>query len=77
LRGETLGIVASAGTIEQKQRITLAMEYVQQHGAITNREYRELTGATDTTVLRDLEILLARGVLKSVGKGRSRKYTLP
>ncbi len=74
---ETLNVVASTVNIEQKQRIKLAMEYVQQHGAITNREYRELTGATDTTVLRDLEILLERGVLKSVGKGRSRKYTLP
>jgi len=74
---ETLNIVTSAGSIEQKQRIKLAMEYVQQHGAITNREYREITGTTDTTALRDLEILLERGVLKPIGKGRSRKYTLP
>jgi predicted HTH transcriptional regulator len=74
---ETLGVVSSTGTIEQKQRITRAMEYVQRHGAITNREYREVTGATDTTALRDLEILLERGVLKAVGKGRARKYTLP
>ena len=72
-----LSAVTSTGTIEQKQRIKLAMEYVQRHGAITNREYREVTGATDTTALRDLEILLERGVLKSVGKGRARKYTLP
>ena len=53
------------------------MEHVQRHGSITNREYREITGAKDTTVLRDLEILLDRGVLKATGKGRSRKYTLP
>ena len=75
---ERLGVVmTSTSTIEQKQRITRAMEYVQRHGAITNREYREVTGATDTTALRDLEILLSRGVLKAVGKGRARKYTLP
>jgi len=73
---ETLSTVTSTGIIEQKQRIKLAMDYVQQHGAITNREYRELTRTTDTTALRDLEILLERGVLKAVGKGRSRKYTL-
>lgn len=28
-----------------------------------------MAGAKDTTVLRDLEILLDRGVLKAIGKG--------
>jgi len=74
---DALSMATSTSTIEQKQRITLAMKHVQHHGSITNREYREITGAKDTTVLRDLEILLDRGVLKAVGKGRSRKYTLP
>jgi predicted HTH transcriptional regulator len=74
---DALSMATSTSTIEQKQRIRLAMEHVQRHGSITNREYREITGAKDTTVLRDLEILLDRGVLKAIGKGRSRKYTLP
>jgi hypothetical protein len=72
-----LSMATSTSTIEQKQLIRLAMEHVQRHGSITNREYREITRAKDTTVLRDLEILLDRGVLRAVGKGRSRKYTLP
>ncbi len=70
-------MATSTSTIEQKQRIRLAMEHVQRHGLISNREYREITGAKDTTVLRDLEILLDRGVLKAVDKGRSRRYMLP
>lgn len=74
---DALSMATSTSTIEQKQGITLAMEHVQYHGSITNREYCEITGAKDTTVLRDLEILLDRGVLKAVGKGRSRKYMLP
>jgi predicted HTH transcriptional regulator len=74
---EILNVVTNAGSIEQKQQVKLAMEYVQQYSAITNRDYREIAGTTDTTALRDLEILLERGVLKPIGKDRSRKYTLP
>lgn len=63
--------------VEQEQRIVRAMQYVQQQGLITNREYRELTGVSENTALRDLEILVARGALKRIGKTRGRQYKLP
>ncbi|MGH2497789.1 MAG: ATP-binding protein [Ktedonobacteraceae bacterium] len=60
----------------EERRKTLAMRYIQQHGFITNREYRELTGVSENTALRDLEELVARGVLKKIGKTRGRQYKL-
>ncbi len=61
----------------QERRKTLAMRYIQEHGFITNREYRELTRVSENTALRDLEELVAKGVLKKTGKTRGRQYRLP
>ncbi|MFL5587235.1 MAG: hypothetical protein ACJ8DI_06205 [Ktedonobacteraceae bacterium] len=47
------------------------------HGSILNREYRELTGVSGQTALRDLEALVDQGKLKRVGKTRSRQYKMP
>jgi predicted HTH transcriptional regulator len=63
--------------VEQKRRMELAMRYVREHGSITNREYRKLTGISLNTALRDLEVLVSQGALKIVGKRRGRHYTLP
>jgi ATP-dependent DNA helicase RecG len=52
------------------------MRYIQERGSILNREYRELTGISEQTALRDLEMLVERGVLKRVGKTRGRRYEL-
>ena len=54
----------------------MAMRYIQERGSILNREYRELTGISEQTALRDLEMLVERGVLKKVGKTRGRRYEL-
>jgi ATP-dependent DNA helicase RecG len=62
---------------DQKRRFPLAMRYVQEHGSITNGEYRQLTGVSINTALRDLEELVSRGSLKIVGKRRGRRYELP
>ncbi|HZT98108.1 MAG TPA: helix-turn-helix domain-containing protein [Ktedonobacteraceae bacterium] len=62
---------------EQEHRKILAMRYVQERGSITNREYRELTGVSENTALRDLEELVEKGVLKITGKTRGRQYRLP
>jgi predicted HTH transcriptional regulator len=62
---------------DQKRRFALAMRYVQEHGSITNGEYRQLTGVSINTALRDLEVLVSRGSLKIVGKRRGRRYELP
>ena len=60
-----------------KKRHEFAMQYIQQHGSITNSEYRELTGMSERAALRDLEKLLEKGILKVTGKTRDRKYLLP
>jgi predicted HTH transcriptional regulator len=53
---------------EREERLRKAMEYVQEHGSITNKVYRELTGVSDRTAHRDLELLLERGRLRGVGQ---------
>lgn len=63
--------------LPEERRKMAAMRYVQQHGFITNREYRALTGVSENTALRDLEELAAKGVLKKTGKTRGRQYKLP
>ncbi len=59
-----------------EQRMKTALRYIQEHGTITNREYCELTGISESTALRDLEAWIARGTLKKVGKRRGRRYEL-
>jgi ATP-dependent DNA helicase RecG len=66
--------MARPGPGSQEERWALALRYVQTHGAITNKGYRQLTGVSDMTALRDLEQLVARGSLRAEGQGRGRKY---
>lgn len=68
---------APGAWLEQEKRLTLAMQYVQEHGSITNQQYRALGGIAETTALRDLEALVERGALVPVGKGRGRRYRRP
>lgn len=63
--------------IEQEQRMRVAMQYIQEYGAITNTQYRKLTGVSEATARRDLEALVARGALRGIGKTRGRQYQLP
>jgi ATP-dependent DNA helicase RecG len=61
---------------EREQRLRLALEHVRQHGFITNKKYQQLTGVSENTATRDLEILVAQGSLVKTGKGPSRRYGL-
>jgi predicted HTH transcriptional regulator len=61
---------------EQESRLTEAVAYVREHGFITNKIYRELTGVATRTAYRDLEILVERGRLKGVGQRAARRYVL-
>jgi ATP-dependent DNA helicase RecG len=63
-------------TDQRECRLTKAMEYVQKHGFITNSMYRQLTGTSDRTALRDLETLVQRGRLKGSGQKAARRYVL-
>lgn len=51
--------------------IAIRMDYVREHGRITNRAYRELTDLSDEAAGREIAGLLDRGLLEQVGKGRS------
>jgi ATP-dependent DNA helicase RecG len=59
-----------------EKRLVQALQYVQEHGFITNGIYRQLTGVTDRTAHRDLEKLVERGRLKGSGQRAARRYVL-
>ncbi len=50
--------------------------YVREHGKITNRAYREMTGLSDEATRKEIAGLLDLGVLEQVGRGRSTAYIL-
>ncbi|HWS83299.1 MAG TPA: ATP-binding protein [Ktedonobacteraceae bacterium] len=62
-------------TREERQK--LALRFVHEHGSITNRKYRDITGISGNTALRDLDELVERGSLRAIGNKRARRYTLP
>jgi len=54
-----------------------AVQYVREHGKITNKVYREMVFIGESLALRDLNDLVSRGVFLKVGKtGRSTEYVL-
>lgn len=54
-----------------------AVRYVREHGAITNKEYRELTSMSPRAALRELTDLCTREVLVKQGTtGRNTVYLL-
>jgi len=59
---------------ERESRLVKAIQYVHEHGSITNKTYRELTGVSDRTAYRDLELLVERGRLKGIGQRAARRY---
>lgn len=65
-----------AGSFNPKERFALAMRYVHENNSITNREYRTITNVSEQTANRDLELMVAQGILKREGKTRGRIYKL-
>jgi predicted HTH transcriptional regulator len=61
---------------ERESRLIKAMNYVHEQGVITNKVYRDLTGASDRTAHRDLELLVERGRFKGIGQRAARRYVL-
>lgn len=59
------------------ERQVTAIAAMRGRETITNRDYREITGVTDRTALRDLSDLVTRGVLvRLAGAGRAATYGL-
>jgi ATP-dependent DNA helicase RecG len=61
---------------QRERRLTEALDYVQAHEFITNSMYRQLTGVSDRTAHRDLEMLVERGRLKGTGQRSARRYVI-
>jgi ATP-dependent DNA helicase RecG len=59
------------------ERQIKALEYIKEHGKITNREYRKIFGVGKATAARDLSDMVKKEIIESVGKiGRSVHYIL-
>ena len=62
---------------DMNERQLKAINYVQQQGSITNREYRELCPHVSPETLRlDLSDLATRGILLKIGDKRGTYYIL-
>jgi predicted HTH transcriptional regulator len=71
------GQVATKGTAGPNERQQIGLLLVREHGSITSGEYCAATGAPDRTALRDLQDLVAKGLLVARGKTRGQRYFLP
>ena len=59
------------------ERQIVAILHVKTAGRISNSEYQQLTRAPRRTATRDLDELVARGLLEQLGRaGRSIRYRL-
>lgn len=72
--GETETIELVALGLNERQR--RAVEYIQEHGRITNREYRELGKVSHEIAYRELSELITKGLIEKRGAGRGTHYTL-
>ena len=53
-----------------------AVAYLKITDVMTNAEYRETTGASRPTAIRDLADLVDKGVFRREGAGRGSSYSL-
>ncbi len=69
--------VAAAQPGQMNERQMKAIEFLQRHGAITNRDYRELCPHVGPESLRlDLADLVEKGVILKIGDKRGTRYIL-
>ncbi len=66
---------APRDSLNERQRALL--DFLARNGRCTNREYYEMTETSPRTGLRDLQDLIARGLLVREGKRRGAVYRLP
>lgn len=73
---QTLALQFPTAGHDLNERQAVALRYVAEHGAITNKQYCELTRCSPITAVRDLKECLEKEVLVKVGKGRGTRYVL-
>ncbi|MBU0573517.1 MAG: putative DNA binding domain-containing protein [Candidatus Margulisbacteria bacterium] len=54
-----------------------ALQLIQEHGTITNREFRQAFDVSHKTAHIELTMLVEKGMLISQGLGRSTRYIMP
>jgi len=59
------------------ERQLTGLKLIQAQGSLNNSEYREATGATERTALRDLADMVELGLLITKVSKRSQRYYLP
>jgi len=73
----SLYTVAPLKGLNLNERQEKALAYVREQGQIINKEYQFLTGASKPTATRDLEAMVAAGILEKHGRtGKGTYYRL-
>jgi ATP-dependent DNA helicase RecG len=72
---ESENVKAGWGT-ELNERQKLAIDFIEQNGKITNRDYRKLCDIGWDTAHRELQLLVKKKVLKREGFGRATYYRM-
>jgi ATP-dependent DNA helicase RecG len=68
---------AFLATLAVNERQKQALLHLKTAGRLTNAEYQRITGGSKKTATRDLEALMAQGLLQRVGTtGRGTHYLL-
>lgn len=62
--------------LDLNDRQVKAVAHVKHHGKISNADYQQLADTTRKTAARDLDNLVAKGVLERVGEKRGSHYVL-
>ncbi|MBU4446463.1 hypothetical protein KJ656_15510, partial [bacterium] len=60
--------------LNERQR--KAIEYLRQHRYIANREYREINEIGKVVSAKELNLMVEKGILRRIGKGRTLRYEL-
>jgi len=65
------------GQVALTDRQVKILSFIQNHGYINNKEWRIILHKfSDDTILRDLKVLMKRGLIKKTGKTKSARYVL-
>jgi biotin synthase len=69
----TAEVLAALGLNERERK---AVDFILRARRMTNQQYQEATGASRATAKRDLEDLVAKGLVVLVGTGRTAHYLI-
>lgn len=72
-----LKLKSKMGQLPLNDRQLKLVEYMQEYGAVSNKEWRSLLPmVSDDTILRDLKALMKKGLVKKKGKTKAAVYVL-